>query len=39
LSCPEMCKQISGQDTLKEIGDYFQLHYSRVSKIVSKRKA
>ncbi len=28
----------SGGYTLKEVGDYFQLHYSRVSKIVAKRK-
>lgn len=28
----------TGGYTLKEIGYYFQLHYSRVSKIVSKRK-
>ena len=28
----------TGGYTLKDIGDYFQLHYSRVSKIVSKRK-
>ena len=27
-----------GGYTLKEVGDYFQLHYSRVSKIVAKRK-
>lgn len=29
---------ISGGYTLKQVGDYFQLHYSRVSKIVAKRK-
>jgi len=28
----------SGGYTLKEVGDYFQLHYSRISKIVAKRK-
>ena len=28
----------SGGYTLKEMGEYFQLHYSRVSKIVAKRK-
>ncbi|MBB1422055.1 transposase [Pseudoalteromonas sp. SG43-7] len=28
----------SGGYTLKEVGDYFQLHYSRVSRIVAKRK-
>jgi hypothetical protein len=24
--------------TLKEVGDYFQLHFTQVSKIVAKRK-
>ena len=29
---------LSGRYTLKEIGDYFGLHYSRVSRIVAKGK-
>ena len=28
----------SGSYTLKEIGDYFELHYSRISRIVAKGK-
>ncbi len=29
---------LSGAYTLREIGDYFNLHYSRISRIVSGRK-
>jgi len=28
----------AGSYTLKEIGDYFELHYSRISRIVAKGK-
>lgn len=28
----------SASDTLKQIGEYFELHYSRISRIVAKGK-